>query len=147
MLLVLDQQRRGPLLDVLRACSVELLVALGPLEAQSILKNRPAVQVLITETTLRLEDWIETCKILKLLPEHVQIVTCCRLGAQSRHWIAALELGAYDVLVEPYEQESVQRVLDSAAARSYMSSLAARRRTMHNLWLSEDGTAAFQEAR
>ena len=147
VLLVMDRQRRGPLLNVLHSCSINLLVANDQLEARRLLKNRPPVQVLITETTLRLEDWVETCEILNLLPEHAQIVSCCHRSLYSRHWIAALELGAYDVLIEPYEQEEVQRVLEGAAARSDMRSVAARQRAMHTLWLSEASTPAFQEAR
>ncbi len=141
VLLVMDRQRRGPLLDVLQTCSIDLLVAHDRNEARRMLKNGPHVHILITETTLRYEDWVGVCEMLALLPEHVQIISCCPQGAQSRQWIAALELGAYDVLVEPYVQEEVQRVLEGAAARSYMRSLTARQRTMHTLWLPEGQNA------
>ena len=146
VLLVTDRQRRAPLHDLLRECSIDLLVVHDQIEARRILKNRPPVQVLVTETSLRLEDWVGTFEILNLLPEHAQIVSYCQQGAESRQWIAALELGAYDILVEPYEREEVQRVLEGAAARSYARSLAARRRAMHTLWLSEDSNAALEEA-
>jgi DNA-binding response OmpR family regulator len=142
----MDRQRRGTLLDVLQACGVDLLVAHDQDEARRILKNRPPVHVLLTETTLRYEDWVETCEILGLLPEHVQIVSCCHRGAHSRQWIAALELGAYDVLVEPYVPEEVQRILEGAAARSYMRSLNARQRATHTLWLSEGQRPQFEHA-
>jgi PleD family two-component response regulator len=146
VLLVMDRQRRGPLLDALESCNVDLLVAHDQNEARRILKNRPPVHVLLTETTLRYEDWVETCETLGLLTEHVQIVSCCHRGALCRQWIAALELGAYDVLVEPYVPEEIQRVLEGAAARSYMRSLAARQRATHTLWLSEEETLTFEHA-
>jgi PleD family two-component response regulator len=146
VLLVMDRQRRGPLLDALESCNVDLLVAHDQEEARRILKNRPLVHILLTETTLRYEDWVKTCEILSLLPEHAQIVSCCHRGAHSRQWIAALELGAYDVLVEPYVPEEIQRVLGGAAARSYMRSLATRRRATHTLWLSEKEMLTLEHA-
>jgi CheY-like chemotaxis protein len=144
VLLVMERQRRGPLLDVLESCHIDLLVAHDRTEALEMLENQPQVHILITDTTLRYEDWIETCEILARLPAHVQIVVCCHRGEHSRQWIAALELGAYDVLVEPYEFEDVQRILEGAAARSHVRWLASRQRAPHTLWLSGTESADFQ---
>jgi len=39
-------------------------------------------------------------------------------------WLDVLEEGGYDVLVEPFEHEEVRRIVEAAAARSYMCSPA-----------------------
>jgi len=46
-------------------------------------------------------------------------------------WIDALEQGAYDVLVEPYQREEIWRIVEAAAARSYMRSLPRARATSY----------------
>ena len=75
-------------------------------------------------------------------PAHAQTIICCQRGCPSRQWIAALGLRAYDVLVEPYNSEEVQRVLERTAARIHKRSLRRDQRAHHTLWLSP-GESAF----
>jgi len=57
---------------------------------------------------------------------NVEVVVCSRLG-DHRLWIDALEQGAYDLVAEPYQREEIQRIVEAAAARSYMRSLPPAR--------------------
>ena len=142
-LLVMERQRREPLLEVLECCRADLLLAHDIAEAKRILQNRPPVQVLLTALAPPSKDWAETKEILALLPEHVQIVVCCARGDVSKQWIAALDFGAYDALIEPYDRDEVQQVLEGAANRSHMRYLASRHRPLHPLWMPEEETTRF----
>jgi FixJ family two-component response regulator len=53
---------------------------------------------------------------------NIEVVVCSRLG-DHKLWIDVLEQGAYDLLVEPYQHEEIRRIVEGAAARSYIRSL------------------------
>jgi DNA-binding NtrC family response regulator len=145
VMLVMSPERRGPLLESLDSCAIDLVLAADWKEARRIVASRPQVDVLLTNTTMRDEDWIGTYEVIARLPVHLQVVMCCGWG-DHRQWLAALELGAYDVLTEPYEPHEIQRTLDRAAARSRMRWLAAPQPSPHTLWLSsedDDGISEF----
>jgi DNA-binding NtrC family response regulator len=144
VMLLMNRERRGPLLEALGSCPIDLLLASDWQEARRIVANRPQVDVLLTDTTMRDEDWLGTYEIIAKLSVHVQVVICCRWG-DHRQWIAALELGAYDVLTEPYEPHEIQRTLEGAAARSRTRWLAARQPSPHTLWLSSEERDGISE--
>ena len=146
MLLIMQRERRRPLLDVLEASGIDLLLAHDLTQARSILENRQDMHVLLTDTALRDEDWIEMYEVVARLPPHVQTIVCCH-RTDHRQWVAAAELGAYDVLVEPYELDEVRRTLEAAASCSQVRSLSSGPRSPHTLWISgsEKGRVADRE--
>jgi DNA-binding NtrC family response regulator len=62
-------------------------------------------------------------EIVAQICPNIEVVVSSRLG-DHKLWIDVLEQGAYDVLVEPYEREEVRRIVETAADKSYMRSLA-----------------------
>ena len=125
-MLVMVQERRLPLLDVLESCGIEVVPACDCNEARRILEAQ--VQVVLTDRVLPDEDWRVVFEIVSQGRANVQVVVRSRLGDHTL-LIDVLEQGAYDVLVEPYQREEVRQVLEAAAARSDVRSRPLARMT------------------
>ena len=125
-MLVMAQERRLPLLDVLESCGIEVVPACNCNEARRMLETQ--VQVVLTDRVLPDGDWRAVLEIVAQDLANVQVVVCSRLGDHTL-LIDVLEQGAYDVLVEPYQCEEVRRVLEAAAARSDVRSRLLARMT------------------
>ncbi len=121
----------APLVKALESCHIDLLVAHDCTEARGLVENQPSVQVLLTDRTLRDRDWAGTMELLAQIPGHVQLIICCGLN-DHRRMIDALELGAYDVLFQPYEPREIQRMVEAAAAKSGRQIGGAERGVRHN---------------
>jgi DNA-binding NtrC family response regulator len=82
---------------------------------------QPPVQVAVTDAVLHDGDWRQVLEIVAHGRRKIEVVVCSRLG-DAKLWLDVLEEGGYDVLVEPFEHEEVWRIVEAAAARSYMRS-------------------------
>jgi DNA-binding NtrC family response regulator len=122
-MLVMDRERRLPLLNALESCGIEVLPVSGCNEARRMLETEPPVQVVITDTASPDGDWRRVLEIVAQARANVEVVVCSRLGDPAL-WLDVLEEGGYDVLAEPYEHEEIQRVVESAGAKSEMRSHA-----------------------
>ena len=120
-MLVVDQERRLPLLDVLQSCDIEVLPVCNCDEARRMLEIEPLVQVVVTDARFRDGDWRRVFEIVERGRRRIEVVVCSRMG-DPRLWLDVLEQGGYDVSVEPFEHEEVRRIVEAAAARSYMRS-------------------------
>ncbi|HOQ45287.1 MAG TPA: hypothetical protein PLA43_05555 [Bryobacteraceae bacterium] len=119
-LLVMSRERRLSVMEQLDACRVEVLPACDWDEAERML-SRGGIDVIVTDT---LGDWR---RVLEAAGGHAggpQVVVCAR-HVDERLCAELFRHGAYDVLVEPYSGEELLRVLEAAAAKTYMSSLRA----------------------
>lgn len=121
-LLIMPRERRLPLLEHLEACGVDLLTACDCGEAHRILDGRRPVQVVLTDVKLTDGDWRSVLAEVSHSDKRAEVIVCASL-VDHNLWIDALEGGAYDVIVRPYQREEVRRILVSAAARSDMRSL------------------------
>ena len=72
-------------------------------------------QTVLTEATLEDGTWLELLQLSRAL-DTVLIVT--HPWADVRFWAEAINMGAYDVLAQPFNRAEVRRVVGSAAARS-----------------------------
>jgi len=122
-MLVMDRERRLLLLDALESCGIEVLPVCDCNEAQRMLETQPAVQVVVTDARLHDGDWRRVLEIVARARRQIEVIVCSRLG-DPKMWLDVLEEGGYDVLVEPFEHEEVRRIVEAAAARSYMCSPA-----------------------
>ena len=125
-MLVMARERRLPLLDLLESCGFEVLLVFDCNQARRMLETQLPVQVVLTDRTLPDGDWRQVLEIVAQGRPNVQVVVCSRLGDHTLV-IDVLEQGGYDVLIEPYQREEIQRVLEGAADRSYIRSLAPTR--------------------
>jgi DNA-binding NtrC family response regulator len=134
-LLIMDAGHSRPLLEVLNSCGIDVLLAQDCNGARKILEIEPSVQVLLTDRTFRDQDWVGLFGVMDQMPAHTQVILCCR-GSDHRQMIAALELGAYDVLFEPYERDEILRIVGGAAAKSdRCAQRSAERKNFHTMWL------------
>ena len=125
-MLIMSRERRPSLLEVLESCGIDVLPVCDCNEARRMLKTQPQVQVVLTDGALPDGDWRRVLEIVAEDHPNVEVVVCSRLG-DHRLWIDALEWGAYDLVAEPYQREEIQRIVEAAAARSYMRSLPPAR--------------------
>jgi DNA-binding NtrC family response regulator len=93
-------------------------------EARARITDRPCAAIL-TATRLSDGSWLDVLNVARdLLPEVPVIVTDAL--ADTRFWAEALNLGAYDVVVQPFSEAEVRRILGNACARVIAGSAAPR---------------------
>jgi len=78
--------------------------------------------VLLTEATLPDGNWPDALHLARQQELEV-IVTDPQ--ADSRFWSEALNLGAYDVLAQPFYEPEVRRILNNACSRAGLCAMAA----------------------
>ena len=74
---------------------------------------RARIPLVVTEWDLAPGSWRDILENILLLPDPPVLIVTSRL-ADEYLWAEALNLGAYDVLVKPFDASEVVRVLDSA---------------------------------
>jgi len=126
-MLVMARERRPPLLDALESCGVEVLSVCDCNEARRMFEAQPPVQVVVTDTALADGDWRRVLEIVVQGCPNIEVVVSLRLSDHAL-WMDVLEQGGYDVLAEPYQHKEVQRIVEAAAAKSYLRSNARYRR-------------------
>jgi DNA-binding NtrC family response regulator len=122
-MLFLAQERRLLLLDALESCGIEVLPVCNCNEARRMLEIEPLVQVVVTDARLHDGDWRRVFEIVARGRRKIEVIVCSRVG-DPKLWLDVLEEGGYDVLVQPYQCEEVRRIVEAAAARSYIRSPA-----------------------
>src|SRR6266446_10178414 len=118
-MLVMAQERRPNLVNALECCGIEVLPVCDCNEARRMLEIEPMVQVVVTDARLHDGDWRRVLEIVARGRRKIEVIVCSRLG-DPKMWLDVLEEGGYDLLVEPFEREEVQRIVEAAASRSYM---------------------------
>ena len=74
---------------------------------------REGVPIVVSESDLRPATWRDLLQYVSLLPDPPPVIVTSRL-ADEHLWAEALNLGAYDVLAKPFNNDEVRRVLESA---------------------------------
>jgi DNA-binding response OmpR family regulator len=74
------------------------------------------VPVVVCESDLRPGTWKEVLEELSTLPDPPLLIVTSRL-ADERLWAEALNLGAYDVLAQPFDGMEVTRIVSMAWLR------------------------------
>ena len=74
---------------------------------------RNSVHVIITEKDLPDWNWKTVLGDIRLLASPPQLIVTSR-DADEQLWAEALNVGAYDVLAQPFNREEVERVIASA---------------------------------
>ena len=83
--------------------------------ARAVLQAEP-YQVILTEASLPDGNWRDVLELArKTEPASEVIVTDA--SADARFWAEALNLGAYDLIAQPFATAEVQRILSNACSR------------------------------
>ena len=135
-LVVMNQERRLPLLANLKKLNLDVLTVANCQEARVLLATRPPVEVIITDVTLPDGNWCDIFKYLADYNVQASVVVSSAL-ADENLWSEILWRGAYDLLVEPYEDRELRRVVEGALRAAKARRAATRRRQ----WAAAGGGA------
>jgi DNA-binding NtrC family response regulator len=81
-------------------------------------------EVVLTEASLPDGTWLDVLHLARAIPREVEVIVTDP-QADARFWAEALNLGAYDLLAQPFYEPEVQRILGNACTRSTNYSHAA----------------------
>ena len=100
---------------MLRSVSTSLHHVNDLQHARAIMQGEP-YQVVLTEANLPDGNWRDVLELAqKTQPASEVIVTDA--SADARFWAEALNLGAYDLIAQPFATAEVQRILSNACSR------------------------------
>ena len=122
-LVVMGRNRRFALLEHLEECAIHVLAVCDCKEARRALANRLPVTVVITDVALPDGDWRTVVDLVLHSDQDAEVIVCTRV-ADATLWSDALDRGVRDLLIEPFEREEVRRIVERAASRGHMRSLA-----------------------
>lgn len=103
---------RALLHEVFRQAGWRLFAARGRKRALDCLAHHP-VQVVIAEKDLPRWNWRKVLLDIRLMSPPPQLIVTSR-DADDYLWAEALNVGAYDVLAQPFDRDEVERVVASA---------------------------------
>jgi hypothetical protein len=114
ILAVVPSERRAEIARQLAPLKAELLFV-GPLsKAAANIGEGDVFKVALLPRRFSDTDWWELWGVLALLNPRPAILVCAR-KATFQLWSGVLELGGYDVIVEPFSDEELQRAVLRAA--------------------------------
>jgi DNA-binding NtrC family response regulator len=79
--------------------------------------------VVLTEASLPDGKWLDVLHMVRDSAREPEVIVTDR-HADARFWAEALNLGAYDLLAQPFEPSEVQRILSNACSRAVASAAA-----------------------
>lgn len=107
-----DPESRFVMLDVFRRAGWRLHQARNRKGALECLDSHP-VQVVVASAKVHGWPWKLALKDLRRMPHPPQLVVTSRFADDSL-WAEVLNFGGYDVLLEPFDRDEVERVIASA---------------------------------
>lgn len=90
-----------------------ILNAYATLNAALAALPKHQFEVIVCERDLKPGSWKDVLEQAVILPDPPPLIVTSRL-ADDRLWAEALNLGAYDVLVKPFDRAETMRVVDAA---------------------------------
>ena len=78
--------------------------------------QRKEYDVVLTEAALPDGDWLDALHLAREYPHDMEVIVTDPL-ADARFWAEALNLGAYDLLTQPFYEPEVRRILYNACSR------------------------------
>jgi DNA-binding NtrC family response regulator len=80
--------------------------------------------VILTEAALPDGGWLDALHLARQCPQALKLIVTDP-QADARFWAEVLNLGAYDLLAQPFYEPEVQRILSNACARASAHAVAA----------------------
>ena len=126
-LVAMNQERRLPLLENLKKLNLDVLTVANCQEARALLATCPPVEVIITGVTLPDGSWCDIFDCSVKNNVQASVVVSSALADESL-WSEILWRGAYDLLVEPWEDSELRRVVEGALRAAKARRAATQRR-------------------
>jgi DNA-binding NtrC family response regulator len=73
--------------------------------------------VVLTESSLSDGGWLDVLHMVRESPQEPEVIVTDRV-ADAQFWAEALNLGAYDLLAQPFYEPEVRRILYNACSRT-----------------------------
>lgn len=108
-----DAQR---LTQMLRPLPLQIHYAESLRQARTRLRE-DEFDLILTEARLPDGNWLDVLHAARDCPREVQVVVTDAV-ADARFWAEALNLGAYDLLTQPFYEPEVKRILWNACSHS-----------------------------
>ncbi len=78
--------------------------------------RKQSYNVILTEAALPDGNWLDVLHLTRETPHEVEVIVTDP-QADARFWAEALNLGAYDLLAQPFYEPEVRRILYNACSR------------------------------
>jgi len=72
--------------------------------------------VVLTESSFPGGTWVDVLHLVREAPRDVRVIVTDPL-ADARLWAEVLNLGAFDLLTQPFEEQEVRRIVQNACTR------------------------------
>ena len=89
----------------------------GTLQDARAKLQQTGFEVILTEATLPDGRWLDVLHLARECPRELQVIVTDP-QADARFWAEALNLGAYDLLAQPFYEPEVRRILYNACSRT-----------------------------
>lgn len=114
MLVVSSDERKSFLSAILRKLDVESISVRCCRQARELLRTRPLLDAVLTDTTLEDANWCDVLRAVIDYESPASVVVVAPSSADERLWSEVIWRGAYDMLVEPFTADEARRVLEGA---------------------------------
>jgi DNA-binding NtrC family response regulator len=114
ILAVVPSYRRGEITRQLAPLNAQPLIVCRSTEAATEIREGDVFQVALLPASLSDTDWWELWGVLALLNPRPAILVYAR-EVSFQLWSGVLELGGYDVIVEPFSDEELREAVLRAA--------------------------------
>jgi len=88
----------------------------GDLEQARRQLRQNEYEIILTEAHFADGSWMDVLRLARDCPEELQVIVTDP-QADARLWSIALNMGAYDLLTQPFYQPEVRRILYNACCR------------------------------
>ena len=78
--------------------------------------QKESYDLILTEAALPDGNWLDVLHLVREHPRGVEVIVTDR-QADAHFWAEALNLGAYDLLAQPFYEPEVRRILYNACSR------------------------------
>ncbi|MEO8596336.1 MAG: response regulator [Candidatus Solibacter sp.] len=107
--------------DALRLTEMLHALPIQVQHAKSLRRARTHLQqehfdVILTESAVADGGWLDVLHLARECPREIQVIVTDP-QADGRFWAEALNLGAYDLLAQPFYEPEVRRILYNACTR------------------------------
>lgn len=83
--------------------------------AQNTIQSDP-YKVILTEAALPDGTWLDVLNLARQITPDTEVIVTDRT-ADARFWAEAINMGAYDLIAQPFATAEVQRILSNACSR------------------------------
>ena len=119
ILLVMPPQRRDVLMNYLEEAGMEVSFARNCREALRKLNEGLHYDLVLVDSRISGGSWREILQFVRDTRTPYEVIICSRFGDEQL-WAEMIEMGAFDLIPEPYDRLEVLRILQAALESQYM---------------------------